>query len=216
MRTDLINDAAYELSAILEPNRLGFHLAFESYVPIARRPERQRRFGATISKSALLRLRWLIDDVLCASGEVNLERPVEERLRTVSPGRGPHTDIAFLLHLAAARRRRLGALQALADGRVGIDSSDLHWLAKLLDESLGRLKVPETPLSRQSAQALAAALAELVRQAPCFPFDAEPLIGPLARLRTGSESLGAGDAAQDLAEPEREQAPQRPLESSDG
>lgn len=184
MRTILIDSPTFQLAACLHSSRSGFHLAFESCASGPKGAEPERRFGVTLAKAELLHLRWLIDDVLHASGEQDLERPLQDRLRTLQPGYGPHVDIAFLFHLATARRRRLGALEAMADGRAALTSDDLHGLASLLDASLGRLQVPDTPLSECTARALAAALAELVRRSPCFPFDAEPLIGPLDRLRT--------------------------------
>ncbi len=75
MREVLIDSPAYELAAKLEPNTYGFRLQFESFVAIARRPEVQRRFEGNLTKAELLKLRRLIDDVLSACGETQLDRP---------------------------------------------------------------------------------------------------------------------------------------------
>ncbi|MGY0194570.1 hypothetical protein ACWA7J_05780 [Leptothrix sp. BB-4] len=62
MRIQILHaNPAYQLSAQLQSSHHGHHLQFVSFVPTARRPERQVRFQTLLSRTDLLGLRALID-----------------------------------------------------------------------------------------------------------------------------------------------------------
>lgn len=136
MKANLISTPAYELGAKLEPTAQGYSLELLTLVPTARRPEEQRKMQATLSKDGLLRLRWLIDDVLRACGESGLERPGEHQPLAYPPGKGPHAGSLFLYQVEVNRRNRLAALQSLDEGRSQFTSRELASLAQVVSRAL--------------------------------------------------------------------------------
>jgi len=158
MRATLTDSPAYELTADLEPNEYGFNLKFESYVATARNPEVQRKFQAQLSKRELLRLRWLIDDVLTACGETQLDRPAERVFKEFPPGQGPHIGALNAYHAAVAERRRLEALKNLATSQSTLSLRDIGYVADVLHTSLRGYQGPSASLARHVAYVLVTAL----------------------------------------------------------
>ncbi|MFG6467517.1 hypothetical protein [Roseateles sp. BYS87W] len=136
MEANLISTPAYELGAKLGANEQGYNLELWSFVPTARRPEPHRKLQATLSKDGLLRLRWLIDDVLRACGETELDRPQDRKPIVYPPGKGPHAASLFLYQVEVNRRNRLAALQSLDEGRTKFTTRELASLAQVLSRAL--------------------------------------------------------------------------------
>lgn len=139
MKATMISSPAYELAAEIEPNKYGFGFSLSSFVPIARRPEEQRRFQANLSKDQLLTLRWLIDDVLRACGETDLEPPRPRPLPNFPKGKGPTSASLWAYHMAVARRQRLALLQSVAEGSANLSVDEMQWLVQVLAQSLQAL-----------------------------------------------------------------------------
>ena len=69
MSTSLIHAGpAFELSVAIAPNRMGHHVRFLTFVPIASRPEHQVRLEALLSPRELRRLQQAIEQALQDDG----------------------------------------------------------------------------------------------------------------------------------------------------
>jgi hypothetical protein len=77
MSTTILHQGpAYELSLAIDPTKYGHHLRLISFVPIARRPERQVRFQTVLSRDELEVLHEAIGHALLDTSNSRYSAPL--------------------------------------------------------------------------------------------------------------------------------------------